>query len=162
MEIDIMEFSTGSGEATDWSSDAPSYIWNDSLNKRVKVNDPNGKAFGWKKAIMIDGLKDSYKGEVIGAKGHDKWQTLGMEYHPDYIQMWKLDGNQWVKFGNTVSFSDDDKIPTLRTVPKKAVKPLYWYIGSLFLSFGKPDISEEQITNSTFEVDWFHFHSLKK
>ncbi|WP_366182547.1 hypothetical protein [Flavobacterium ovatum] len=162
MEIDVMEFSTGGEEATDWSTDAPCYIWNDSLKKRIKVNDPIGRDFGWKKAIMIDGHKDSYKGEVIGIKGFDQWQTLGMEYHPDYMQMWMLDGNQWVEIGNKVTFTTDDTPPTLRTVPKYAVKPLYWYLGTLFFTYGKTAIREDQITNSSCEVDWFHFHPMKK
>lgn len=162
MEIDLLEFSTGGGEHTDWSSDAPAYIWVDSLQKKVKVNVGEGPKFGWKKAIMIDGKKDAYKGEVIGAKGHGEWQTVGMEYHPDYLQMWKLDGEQWVKIGNKVVFTDNTIPPSLRTVPKKAVKPLYWYVGSLFFTYGKTPIKEEQITNSSFQVDWFHYHPLKK
>lgn len=162
MEIDIMEFSTGGGEHTDWSSDAPAYIWTESLQKKVKVNKGEGPGFGWKKAIMIDGKKDTYNGEVIGKYGHDQWQILGMEYHPDYLQMWKKDGDKWVKIGNIVNFTDDDTMPTLRTVPKKAVKPLYWYMGSLYFTYGKTPIREEQIRNSSFQVDWFHFHSLKK
>lgn len=162
MEIDVMEFSTGGGEHTDWSSDAPCYIWVDSLQKKVKVNRDEGPSFGWKKAIMIDGKKDKYKGEVIGTKGFDEWQELAMEYHPDYLQMWKLDGNSWVRIGNKVTFTDNSIPPTLRTVPKKAVKPLYWYVGSLFFTYGKTPIREDQITNSTFEVDWFHYHPLKK
>lgn len=162
MEIDIMEFSTGGGEHTDWSSDAPSYIWVDSLQKKVKVNIKPGPSFGWKKAIMIDGKKDKYKGEVIGAKGHGEWQMLAMEYHPDYLQMWKKDNGKWVKIGNTVKFTDNDIPPSLRTVPKKAVKPLYWYIGSLFFTYGKTPIREDQITNSSLIVDWFHFYPFKK
>ncbi|WP_111708271.1 LamG domain-containing protein [Lutibacter citreus] len=162
MEIDIMEFSTHSKVSTDWSSDSPAYIWVDSLSQRVKVNVKPGPSFGWNKAIMIDGKTDKYKGEVIGTKGHDKWQILGMEYNPDYLQMWKKDGEQWVKIGNKVTFTNNGEIPSLRTVPKKAVKPLYWYIGNLFMPHGKTEIQEDQITNSTLEVDWFHFYPLKK
>lgn len=90
------------------------------------------------------------------------WQTLAMEYHPDYMQMWKLDKDTWVRIGNKVTFTDNTIPPTLRTVPRKAVKPLYWYVGSLFFSYGKTPIREDQITNSTFEVDWFHYHPIKK
>lgn len=162
MEIDIMEFSTGGGENTDWSSDAPAYLWVDSLKQKVKVNIEPGPSFSWKKAIMIDGKTDKYKEEVIGAKGHGNWQTLAMEYHPDYMQMWKLDKDTWVRIGNKVTFTDNTIPPTLRTVPRKAVKPLYWYVGSLFFTYGKTPIREDQITNSTFEVDWFHYHPIKK
>lgn len=161
MEIDIMEFSTWSKVSTDWSSDAPCYIWVDSLQKKVKVNRDEGPTFGWKKAIMIDGKKDAYKGKVMGKDGHGKWQTWGMEYHPEYLQMWLLDGDKWVKVGNLVKFSDNETMPSLRSVPKKAVKPLYWYIGNLYMPHGKTEIQEAQITNSTFEVDWFRFHPIK-
>ncbi len=162
MEIDIMEFSTWKQNGTDWNADAPAYIWVDSLQKKVKVNQPKGKAFGWKKAMMTDGKKDTYKDVVIGSTGFDKWQTLGMEYHPDYLQLWQIDGDTWVKIGHKVTFTENDVPPSLRTVPKKAVKPLYWYIGNLFMPHGKTKITEEQITNSTLELDWFHYHSLKK
>ncbi|WP_109830913.1 LamG domain-containing protein [Reichenbachiella versicolor] len=161
MEIDIMEFSTWSKVKTDWSSDAPCYLWVDSLNKKVKVNIKPGPSFGWKKAIMIDGKKDKYKGEIIGRSGFDQWQTWGMEYHPEYLQMWYLDSEEWVKVGHRINFSENDVAPSLRTVPNKARKPLYWYLGNLFLPQGKTPIQEEQITNSTFEVDWFHYHPLK-
>lgn len=162
MEIDILEFVTHSPTSTFWGSDAPAYIWDDSLGKRVKVNDPDGRSLGWEKAIMFDGTHDRHNGEVIGTKGHGEWQTWGMEYHPDYLQMWKLEGDQWVKVGNTVTFTDDSVTPTERTVPKKAVKPLYWYLGNLFLPHGRTEIQEDQITNSTFEIDWFRYHPLAK
>ena len=160
MEIDIMEFSTWPKTYTNWNSDAPAYIWVDSLNKKVKVNIEPGPSFGWEKAVMIDGIKDEYNGEVIGRSGHDQWQVWGMEYHHDYLQMWKKDGEDWVKVGNTIVFTEDEIIPSSKTVPRKAVKPLYWYIGNLFLPHGNTEIQEEQISNSTFEVDWFHFHPV--
>lgn len=162
MEIDIMEFSTWSKTGTDWSSDAPAYLWVDSLQRKVKVNRGLGPSFGWKKAIMIDGKKDKYKGEVLGKHDFDKWQTWGMEYHPDYLQMWKKDENGWVRVGNKITFTNNEMPPSLRTIPEKAAKPLYWYIGNLFLPQGKTEIQEDQITNSTFEVDWFHYHPLLK
>jgi hypothetical protein len=162
MEIDIMEFSTFPKTKTYWNSDAPAYIWVDSLEQRVKVNLGRGPEFGWKKAVMIDGVKDKYNGEVIGTKNHDKWQTWGMEYHPDYLQMWEKEYGKWVVVGNRVHFTNDDITPSLRTVPKKAVKPLYWYIGNLFLPHGSTEIQEDEISNASLEVDWFHFYALNK
>ncbi|MDO6736353.1 hypothetical protein [Wenyingzhuangia sp. 2_MG-2023] len=160
MEIDIMEFSTWKASRTDWNADAPAYIWVDSIQKRAKVN-KLGKKFGWKKAMMTDGKKDKYKGKVIGSHSFDEWQTLGMEYHPEYLQLWQIDNGEWVKIGHRVVFTNNDVKPSLRTVPKKAVKPLYWYIGNLFMPQGKTKVTEDQITDCTFLVDWFHFHKLK-
>ncbi|MDO6801341.1 hypothetical protein Q4595_02655 [Wenyingzhuangia sp. 1_MG-2023] len=160
MEIDIMEFSTWKASGTDWNADAPAYIWVDSIQKRAKVN-KLGKKFGWKKAMMTDGKKDKYKGKVIGSHSFDEWQTLGMEYHPEYLQLWQIDNGEWVKIGHRVVFTNNDVKPSLRTVPKKAVKPLYWYIGNLFMPQGKTKVTEDQITDCTFLVDWFHFYKLK-
>lgn len=162
MEIDIMEFNTWKAKGTEWNADAPAYIWVDSLQAKVKVNQPKGKAFGWKKAMMTDGVKDKYKGKVIGKYDFDKWQVLGMEYHPEYLQLWQIDGDEWVKIGHKVFFTDNDVTPSLRTVPKKAIKPLYWYIGNLFLPHGKKAITEDDITEATLEVDWFRFYPIKK
>ena len=58
--------------------------------------------------------------------------------------------------------TENDVKPSLRTVPKKAVKPLFWYIGNLYMPQGKAKFPEEEITECTFEVDWFHFHPLSK
>ncbi|WP_033194542.1 LamG domain-containing protein [Ochrovirga pacifica] len=161
MEIDIMEFSTWKASGTDWNADAPAYIWVDSIKKRAKVN-KLGKKFGWRKAMMTDGKKDKYKGKVIGSYGFNEWQTMGMEYHPDYLQLWLVDEGEWVPVGHRIHFTDNNVKPSLRTVPKKAVKPLYWYIGNLYMPQGKAAVTEEQITECTFEVDWFHFYDLKK
>lgn len=161
MEIDIMEFSTWRASGTDWNADAPAYIWVDSIQKKVKVNQPKGKAFGWKKAMMTDGKKDKYKGKVIGSHSFDQWQTLGMEYHPEYLQLWQIDEGKWVKIGHKVTFTSNDVAPSLRTVPKKAVKPLYWYIGNLYMPQGKTKVTDDQVIECTLEVDWFHYHELK-
>jgi len=159
MEIDIVEFDSWSTTMTEWSADAPAYLWVDSLQQKVKVNHGRGPGFGWKKAIMFDGKTDKYKGEVLGGGNYDQWQTWGIEYHPEYLQMWLLDKGTWVKVGHTVIFTENDIKPTLRSVPKQAVKPLYWLIGNLYMPQNtNVPIKEEQITNSTLEVDWFHFY----
>lgn len=163
MEIDIVEFNSWSTTMTEWSADAPAYIWVDSLNQKVKVNSGRGPGFGWKKAIMFDGHSDKYKGEVLGGDNFNEWQVWGMEFHPEYLQMWKKDNDIWVKVGHTIIFTDKDIKPTIRTVPRHTVHPLYWYLGNLYMPQNKKiPIREEQITNSTLEVDWFHFYPLKK
>lgn len=162
MEIDIMEFSTSSKTATSWNADAPAYIWVDTLMRRVKVNKGYGPKFGWKKAMMTDGVKDAYKGEVIGAKNHHKWMTLGMEYHPKYLQLWKKEGKNWAAIGHRITFTSNEIKPSRKTVPRKAAKPLYWIIGNLFLPHGKTEIKEKQISNSRLELDWFRYHQLLK
>lgn len=163
MEIDIVEFNSWSTTMTEWSADAPAYLWVDSLKQKVKVNTGRGPGFGWKKAVMFDGVNDKYKGQILGGDGFDEWQTWGLEYHPEYLQMWKKDGDTWVKVGHTVIFTDNDIKPTLRTVPRQALCPLYWYIGNLYMpqNTDKP-IREEEITNSTLQVDWFHFYPFAK
>ena len=162
MEIDIMEFMNHSKNKTVWSADAPAYIWVDTLMRKVKVNKGLGPKFGWKKAIMTDGIKTSYKGEIIGAKKHHKWTTLGMEYNPKYLQLWKKDGKKWVMIGHRITFSDNNIKPSKSTVPIKAAKPLYWIIGNLFFPSGKTPIVEAEISDSRFEVDWFRYHQLVK
>jgi len=162
MEIDIMEFMTHSKNATVWTADAPAYIWVDTLMRRVKVNKVLGHKFGWKKAIMTDAKNISHNGEVIGTKNHHKWTTLGMEYHPEYLQLWKKERKEWVKIGQRITFSNNNIKPSKSTVPIKAAKPLYWIIGNLYFPLGKTSILEQEISNSRFEVDWFRYHQILK
>ena len=162
MEIDIMEFSTSSKTSTYWNTDAPAYIWVDTLMRRIKVNKGLGPKFGWKKAVMTDGVKDAFNGDVIGTKNHHKWKTLGMEYHPEYLQLWQKEGRKWYAIGHRIRLTSNKVKPSRKTVPRKAAKPLYWIIGNLFLPHGKTKIEEAQITNAKLELDWFRYHQLSK
>lgn len=149
LEFDMVEFETHRPHAV-WSADAPARVYAPSLNKLVKVNDANGKALGYKKAVMIEKV----------SSGFSDWQIWGLEYHPDYLQMWKKEGKVWTKQGRLIKFNNQK--PSLNSIPKSCRKPMFWYLGNLYLPHGKIPIKKSEITDSTLEVDWFRFHPFKK
>lgn len=148
LEIDFVEFENFSSNSTHWSADAPARLFVPSINKTVKVNDADGRALGFKKAVMVEKV-DS---------GFSDWQVWGLEYHPDYIQMWKKTGNRWDKKGEIVHFVNNINDATKTTIPKAARQEMFWYLGNLYLPQGRTPIREDQITNSTLQVDWFRFY----
>lgn len=147
LEIDMMEFENT--PTARWSSDAPARLKVSELKKSVKVNDVNGRKLGYEKAVMIKKVTE----------GFHEWKRLGLEYHPEYLQLWEVKDHEWLKLGRRIIF--DNKKPTIGSIPKACATPMFWYIGNLFNPYKNQKFVEEEVTNSTLEVDYFRFYPIK-
>lgn len=138
-EIDLVEVvSRGNNVVT--QADAPCRINN------LKINDKTANGTLGEKAIMKSFYNDPLD---------EKFHIYGMEYTPEYIQVWEVKNNTWQKLGITVVF-DDKNIGTVSSIPKKCHSDMFWYLGNLWTGGGDDNVK------TTMELDWFRYYELKK
>lgn len=148
-EIDFMEWENG---ANGWSSDAPSRLLDSKGKKRKVVT--HGK--GAEKAIMTKGPFKTYA---------PVWQTLGLEYTPEYIKLWQWENGNWKHIGKrVVTFVEDDEVTpennyTINTIGKKARKPVFWVLGNIVARYilAKVEDGTTKHTMSDLSVDFDFF-----
>lgn len=145
MEIDLMEFSNW--PHTHWSTDAPVFY----NKKRIVATSSKAESdpdFDGDKAILIDPPNSA-------RTDFDQWSILGMEYTPDYLQMWEQKNGEWQKVGRTVYFSDEN---TKGSIKKRHRNELYWIMSNLFIEFGgkKKDRSDTRL-----DIDYFRYYPMK-
>ena len=148
-EIDFMEWEN---KANGWSSDAPSRI-RDSKGKKRKVV-TQGK--GAEKAIMTKGPFQTYD---------PVWQTIGLEYTPEYIKLWEWKNGEWVHMGKRVvkfveeSEANPERKYTISTIGKKARQPMFWYLGNIVAKhvLAKVEKGTNTYTMNDLSVDFDFF-----
>ena len=150
-EIDFMEWSTS---ANSWDSDAPS-----------RFTDSKGVA----RKVTTQG-EDMEKAVMRSA--HDKvdsnWHTIGLEYTPEILKLWRWEDNQWVHIGDrVVTFVDDDTSNpesqyTRSTISKKARSPQFWVLGNVVSRYLYPAIeagtTKYSKKNMAVDFDYFRYY----
>jgi hypothetical protein len=155
-EIDFMEWENG---ANGWSSDAPSRFVDSKGVKRKVIT----KGKGAEKAIMTKGP----------FKTHDPvWQTIGLEYTPEYFKLWEWKNGKWVHLGKRiVHFVDDSEVSsevnyTISTIGKKARQPVFWILGNIVAGFVLKKIDEgtnkHTMNDLSVDFDFFRYYRHKK
>ncbi|NIJ45931.1 hypothetical protein FHR24_002402 [Wenyingzhuangia heitensis] len=151
-EIDFMEWENG---ANGWSSDAPARL-TDSYRKTRKVVTKGKDA---EKAIMTKGPFKTYAPE---------WQTLGLEYTPEYIKLWQWKNGKWEHIGErVVHFVEEDvttpeKKYTLSTIGKNARQPTFWVLGNIVAGYILKKVEEGTTTHTMNDLatdfDFFRYY----
>ena len=128
MELDWMEYHSWSSVSC-WNSDAPPDI--------------DGKRHKDLRSVMLDNDIKTEFGE---------WETIGLEYHPDYMQVWELVNGSWHKLGRKIHAGDVQS----RTVMKKScMQNMHWIISNAYFPHANGTNDD-----SWLFVDFFHFYPL--
>lgn len=154
-EIDFMEWENG---ANGWSSDAPARLKDSKGVKRKVIT----KGKGAEKAIMTKGPFQTYE---------PVWQTIGLEYTPEYLKLWQWKNGKWVHMGNSVvRFVEEDKANpeskyTISTIGKNARKPAFWLLGNIVaryvLAKVKDGSNTHTINDLSVDFDFFRYYRHK-
>ncbi|MDV7185896.1 hypothetical protein R3X25_01280 [Lutibacter sp. TH_r2] len=154
-EIDFMEWENG---ANGWSSDAPARLKDSKGVKRKVIT----KGKGAEKAIMTKGPFQTYD---------PVWQTIGLEYTPEYLKLWKWTNGEWVHMGNrVVRFVEEDETNpeskyTISTIGKNARKPAFWILGNIVarhvLAKVENGTNTHTINDMALDFDFFRYYRHK-
>ncbi|QVY66123.1 hypothetical protein [Polaribacter sp. Q13] len=154
-EIDLMEWENG---PNGWSSDAPARFRDSKGVKRKVIT----KGKGAEKAIMTKGPFQTYD---------PVWQTLGLEYTPEYIKLWQWKNDEWVHMGKrVVKFVDEDETNpeskyTINTIGKNARNPAFWYLGNIVAGYVlekvEKGINKHTINDLSVDFDFFRYYRHK-
>lgn len=137
-----------------WSSDAPARLVDSTGVKRKVIT----KGPGLEKAIMKD----------VVAIHDDRWQTIGLEYSPDYLKLWQKKEGRWTDYSDRlVTFVDDDPDKpeskyTITTIGRKAAQPAFWVLGNVVSPYLWPRIEDGTIKHTmhdmSFDIDYFRYY----
>ena len=152
IEIDLMEWENGENG---WSSDAPARFTDSKGIKRKVIT----KGAGAEKAIMKKEVVQSYQ---------PVWQTIGLEYTPDYLKLWKWDEDDWVCYGErVVRFVDDDMVNpeikySINSIGKKARKPCFWLLGNIVAGYINERVEKgtnmQTMDDMSVDFDFFRYY----
>jgi hypothetical protein len=128
MELDWMEYHSWSAPPC-WNSDAPPNL--DGVREKEL------------RSIMLDNEIKTEFGQ---------WETIGLEYHPDYMQVWEFVNGNWKTLGRKVVAGDEQS----KTVMKRScMQNMYWIISNVYFYH-----SQGVDGDSWLHVDFFHFYPL--
>lgn len=154
LEIDFMEWETNDNG---WSSDAPARIKDSKGVKRKVIT----KGKGLEKGIM--------KGPETNTS--EEWQTIGLEYTPEYLKIWGWNNGKWEHIGDrVVSFIEEDKLVpeksyTINTIGKSARTPCFWLLGNVVSRYLLPSIDngtvKRTMNDMTVDFDFFRYYRHK-
>ncbi len=103
----------------------------------------------------VNGLAKNPKPAMVRSNPdiNNKWRTFGIEYTPNYLQLWeKINGN-WRKIGTRVTISNAANSAT--NLNKKHAQPFYNILSNKYHTpEGKDD-------NSWFHIDYFYVFPYK-
>ncbi|MEM8945896.1 MAG: hypothetical protein AAGD11_12030 [Planctomycetota bacterium] len=102
------------------------------------------------------------------------WNTHGLEYHPDYIQLWDFDEREdvWAKRGPEITISDAPTNMEAFNINRDLAHPGYWILSNYdffdllnnqWLPFhGRPinDTDNFLLSDSELQVDHFRYYPL--
>jgi len=95
------------------------------------------------------------------------WQVHGLEYHPDYLQLWQKQGRGWKPVGRMIPINSEATTPD--SLNEAHASPGYWILSnknhwSSVVKFykGNPNLEEFRFENSALHVDYFRYHPLKE
>ncbi|WP_010182749.1 LamG domain-containing protein [Aquimarina agarilytica] len=94
------------------------------------------------------------------------WQVHGLEYHPNYFQLWKKNGNTWSKIGTRIPINNKPNSKT--NINKEFAKAGYWILSNKYhwenikrVYDGNPPLNTFKLSDSWLHVDYFRFYPLK-
>lgn len=102
------------------------------------------------------------------------WNTHGLEYHPEYIQLWEFDeaSSRWTKRGSAVTISPAKTDQQRFNINKESAHEGHWIISNYDYFnktnehwgklFGRPISSDDNFleSDSSLKVDHFRFYPL--
>lgn len=96
------------------------------------------------------------------------WQTVGIEYSPDHLKLWKWNGTTWTLLSDrTVSFIDDNITTpengyTVSTIGKKSRSPVFWLLGNIVANFILTRVNDgtntKTMADMSFDIDYFRYY----
>ncbi|GIZ09659.1 hypothetical protein [Flavobacterium sp. UMI-01] len=81
------------------------------------------------------------------------WETVGLEFNPDYMQAWEYVNGQWQKLGRKVPAGD---VQTRDTMKRTCFQNMHWILSNGY--FGHAKGSDQ---DSWLDVDYFYYFPLK-
>lgn len=152
LEIDFMEWSTSDNN---WDCDAPARFLDSKGVKRKVITRGKGMEKGVIRKVHEEATSD--------------WQTIGLEYNPCYLRLWRWNGSKWEEYGDrTVNFVDDNtETPeaayTISTIGKKARSPQYWLLGNVVSRYLYDSIksgkNKYSCKNMCVDFDYFRYYN---
>lgn len=97
-----------------------------------------------------------------------KWQTHGLEYTPDYLQLWQELNGEWKPIGQRILFNDKPNSKT--SLHREHATPGYWVISNKYhfeniknnWAFRNGmDLAKFRMADSWLHLDFFRYHPLK-
>lgn len=152
LELDFMEWYT------------PSNGW--AAHTVARFVDKNGKS-------RMVSSKDNEKARMTEAQieEYSEWATIGLEYTPDYLKMWRWVDGKWSEMeGNVVRFVDiDPSNPaasyTLTTIGRDSATPTFWIIGNVVSRFLYAKIKDGSVVHTMEDMradfDMFRYYPHK-
>jgi len=147
VELDLMEWDNASNG---WGSHTNARMTDSHGVRRNIIGDEKAK------------VKDDV--DIID----DRWQTVGYEYSPNHLKLWKWSDGQWVLYSDrTVNFvNDDETVPeskyTIGTIGKKSRNPVFWLLGNIVANFVLDKINNGTNTKTmddvAFDIDFFRYY----
>lgn len=92
------------------------------------------------------------------------WKTHGIEYHPDYIQLWELMDGSWTPRGRRIPVTDEPLSST--NINREYTDQGFWILSNnhfwdeLQEYPNIPDASEFRLEDSSLHVDYFRYFPL--
>ncbi len=92
------------------------------------------------------------------------WQEHGLEYHPDYLQLWTKQNGVWVAIGNRIPISDDPN--QTGAIYRDFATPGYWILSNkehFDVVASSPawentdDYSAFRFEDSSLDIDFFRY-----
>ena len=128
MELDWMEYHSWSSVSC-WNSDAPPNI--------------EGERYKDLRSVMLD---NDIKTEF------GIWETIGLEYHPDYMQVWEFVNDRWHRLGRRISAGD---VQSRTTMKRTCMQNMHWIISNVYFHHANGTDDD-----SWLFIDYFHFYPL--
>lgn len=149
LELDFMEWYT---PKNGWASHTVARFVDETGKSRLVSTADN------EKARMTEFQTEDYT----------QWATVGMEYTPDYIKMWRWVDGKWTPIeGNVVKFVDIDKSNpaasyTLTTIGRDSATPTFWIIGNVVSRFLynkiKDGTTKYRMDDMRADFDYFRYY----
>ncbi|WNJ16567.1 hypothetical protein [Pontibacter sp. G13] len=156
LEIDLMEWENG---ANGWSSDAPARLKDSQGEKRkVITKGPNAE-----KGVMHKGPIQIYD---------PVWQTIGLEYTPEYLKLWNWENGAWQHMGErVVKFVEEnpqqpEQSYTLNTIGNQARTPGFWILGNIIARYiwarMEAGTNTHPVQEMHMDFDYFRYYRHKQ
>lgn len=82
------------------------------------------------------------------------WETVGLEFTPDYMQAWEFVNGAWQKLGRKVPAGKEQSRDVMKA---NCFQNMHWIISNGY--YGHKEGSDK---DSYFDVDYFHYYPYKK
>ena len=98
------------------------------------------------------------------------WQQLGLEYRPDYFQLWRKESDGWKRLGKRVPI--DDAPTSEESMNRAHAKPGYWILSNkyhfeqvkkswLLRDRKEGEYDDFRFEDSSLDIDFFRYYPVK-